>query len=84
MGFKVSDTSYFMVCNGEKTPDRFDANMAFTISLIDYLTNTKWIDDKIKETKNTLDSQNIPNRNPYCENCAYIEQGSELIKDIIT
>jgi len=79
MGFKVSDTSYFMVCNGEKTPNRFDAKMDFTITLIDYATNTNWIEDKIKEMKNILDSQNVPKRNPCCENCAYIEQGGKLI-----
>jgi len=51
MGFTVSDTTYFMVCNGEKTPDRFDAKMDFTITLVDYDANTGWIEDKIKEMK---------------------------------
>ena len=78
MGFTVSDTTYFMVCNGEKTPERFDAKMDFTITLVDYDANTVWIEGKIKEMKETLDSNETPERNPYCENCAYLEQGAKL------
>ena len=26
----------------------------------------------------TLDSKETPERNPYCENCAYLEQGSKF------
>ena len=78
MGFAVSDTTYFMVCNGEKTPERFDAKMDFTITLVDYEASTNWIEDKITEMKETLESIEIPKRNPYCENCAYLEQGAKL------
>tara|TARA_Y100000590_G_scaffold378430_1_gene445361 strand:+ start:208 stop:1008 length:801 start_codon:yes stop_codon:yes gene_type:complete len=78
MGFTVSDTTYFMVCNGEKTPERFDAKMDFTITLVDYEANTNWIEDKITEMKETLESKEMPKRNPYCENCAYLEQGAKL------
>ena len=28
--------------------------------------------------KETLDSNETPKRNPYCENCAYLEQGAKL------
>ena len=79
MGFDVANTSYFMVCNGEKTGDRFDAKMDFTITLIDYETNVSWIPDKITNMKAVLDSNTLPDRNPNCENCAYLEQGSKLI-----
>jgi hypothetical protein len=78
MDFIVSDTTYFMVCNGEKTPERFDAKMDFIITLVDYEANTGWIEDKIKEMKETLESTKTPGRNPYCENCAYLEQGSKF------
>ena len=78
MGFKVADISYFMVCNGEKSPDRFDAKMDFAITLVDYETNTNWIKEKILEMKSVLDSTDAPNRNPYCENCAYIEQAAKM------
>ena len=79
MGFNVANTSYFMVCNGEKTGDRFDAKMDFIITLIDYETNVSWIPGKIANMKSVLDSNTLPVRNPNCENCAYLEQGSKLI-----
>ena len=36
-----------MVCNGVKTKDKFDANMKFDITLIDYETDTSWVESKI-------------------------------------
>ena len=78
MGFSVSDTAYFMVCNGEKTPDRFDANMQFVVKLVDYKVDTSWVGPKIKEMKQVMDSKDIPETNPHCENCAYTQQAEKL------
>ena len=78
MGFEVSNTTYFMVCNGIKTKDNFNAKMDFDITLVDYESNTNWIEKKIIEMKATLESNETPQRNPYCENCAYLEQGARL------
>ena len=41
--------------------------------------NPNWIDNEIVNLKETLESNNVPERNPYCENCAYIEEGSRFI-----
>ena len=81
MGFDVSNTTYFMVCNGIKTVDKFDAKINFDISLIDYDVDVSWIQPKIGEMKNVLDNENIPSQNPYCEHCAYLEEGSKLINE---
>ena len=78
MGFDVNDDTYFMVCNGEKTPDAFNNQLIFTSKLIKYKTNVEWISGEIKSMKALLDSKEVPGRNPYCENCAYIEQGNKL------
>ena len=78
MGYRVSDTAYFMVCNGEKTPDRFDANMQFIVKLVDYQVDISWVGPKIKEMKQVMDSKDIPETNPHCENCAYILQAEKL------
>ena len=79
MGFGVSDTAYFMVCNGEKTPSQFDANMKFSIKLIDYQVDTSWVGSKIKEMKRLMDGLVMPEINTYCENCAYIFQANNLL-----
>lgn len=73
MGFKVSDTTYFMVCNGDKNYDKFDARINFTITLIPYLSNASWIPNKIKEMKLVLDSKDTPKHNIDCEKCIYLE-----------
>ena len=78
MGFKVSDISYFMVCNGIKSADSFNAKMNFDISLIDYKVEIDWVKEKILEMKKTMDSNQIPEKTPHCENCAYLEQGSHF------
>ena len=78
MNFKVSSTSYFMVCNGVKTKDKFDANMEFDITLVDYETDTSWVESKINEMKKILDSKEIPGYTPHCENCAYMRTGKQF------
>jgi hypothetical protein len=58
---------------------KFDATMNFSITLIDYDTDTSWISEKITKMKSVLDSNILPDRNPNCEHCAYLEQGAKLI-----
>ena len=65
-----------MVCNGVKTKDKFNSNMEFDITLVDYETDTSWVQNKINDMKLTLDSNIIPEITPHCENCAYINKGS--------
>ena len=40
MNFKVSDLSYFYVCNGLKTNDKFNNKIDFTTTLIPYRVDT--------------------------------------------
>jgi len=79
MNFKVSDTTYFLVCNAIKTPDKFDAKLNFDLTLIPYKTNTSWIEEKIIEMKKTLDSDYVPELNKYCESCMYLDAGKNFI-----
>ena len=59
MGFKVSDTSYFYVCNGEKSFDNFEGKLNFTITLVPYVTDTSWVQDNINDMKKTLELDNV-------------------------
>ena len=72
MNFKVSDTTYFMVCNGEKSFDKFDNKINFTTTLVPYKANSKWIPAKIKEMKEVLDQEVIPEINNECEKSIYL------------
>ena len=78
MGFDVSGKGYFLVCNADKTLDNFNNSLQFDTHLIEYEVQTSWIPSKIAEMKKLLDTKKTPHRNPYCENCAYIEAANNL------
>ena len=58
MNFKVSDRTFFYVCNGEKKNNKFDNKIDFKTSLIPYRVNTDWIEEKLIEMKNVLNLMN--------------------------
>jgi len=79
MDFKVSDTAYFYVCNGEKSYEKFDDKLNFTTTLVPYKTDTSWIDGQIIEMKKILDSESVPEINKSCEKCMYLSAGKDFI-----
>ena len=79
MNFNVSDTAYFYVCNGDKNYKKFDGALNFTTTLVPYQTDTSWIDQKIIEMKQTLDSETVPEINKSCEKCMYLSAGKDFI-----
>ena len=78
MNFKVSNITYFMVCNGEKTYDKFDNKINFTTTLVAYDADTSWIPNKIKEMKSILESETIPDYNEECESCIYLASEKQI------
>jgi len=79
MNFNVSNTAYFYVCNGDRNYANFNGKLNFTITLVPYQTNTSWIDKKIIEMKQTLESESIPEINKSCEKCMHLYAGKDLI-----
>ena len=79
MDFKVSDTTYFMVCNGEKTNDFFENRIDFKTVLVPYKSDPSWIPDKIIDMKKTLDSKDVPEYNVNCESCAYLYCSKKIV-----
>ena len=78
MKFDVSDRSYFLVCNGEKTTSKFDKKIEFTTTLIPYDTDTSWVSPKIVEMKKTLENSKTPEYNINCENCIYLASSKTI------
>tara|TARA_B100000963_G_scaffold349707_1_gene359072 strand:+ start:543 stop:1313 length:771 start_codon:yes stop_codon:yes gene_type:complete len=78
MNFKVSDRTFFYVCNGEKTNDKFNNKIDFKTSLIPYRVNTSWIEDKLIEMKNVLNLDVPPEIEKTCEKCAYLKGGKDF------
>ena len=69
-GFKVSDISYFYVANCRKDLKGFNSKLVFDEILVPYKPRTHWIEDKIDEMIDVLNSKNLPPFNPFCQNCA--------------
>lgn len=73
-GFTVFDTAYFVYCNAKTDVDEFDKKLTFDIKLIPYEGTTSWIDDKIMEIYNCLQSDDAPVSGENCEYCKYFEK----------
>ena len=78
MNFNVSDISYFYVCNGEKTNNKFENKIDFKTTLIPYLVDTSWIDGKLVEMKEVLNLDSPPGIEKTCEKCAYLNGGKDF------
>ncbi len=72
-GFKVSDTAYFVYANGRSDKEAFDGKLEFDIKVIPYKGSDSWIENTIKEIKQCLDSEEIPQMGPGCDYCRYRE-----------
>jgi RecB family exonuclease len=80
-GFKVSDTGYFVYCNGKTDREAFDGKLEFDVKVIPYTGKTDWIEDIIFEIKKCLDSDEIPEADPDCDYCSYRAAAKEVEKN---
>jgi CRISPR/Cas system-associated exonuclease Cas4 (RecB family) len=80
--FKVSDTAYFVYCNGRQNSPSFDAKLEFDIKLIPYTGNDGWVEPAIKKMKSCLEGDMPPIGTAAmggdCEHCAYARSRTEL------
>lgn len=70
-GFRVSDTGYFVYCNGNADKEAFDGKLEFDIKLIPYTGNTDWVEGTIKKAIECLKSDDIPECGSDCDFCKY-------------
>lgn len=78
--FKVSDTGYFVYCNGKRDREAFDGKLEFDVKLIPYTGQDLWVEKTLEEMKKCLDSEEIPRANPNCEYCSYINSANTAAK----
>jgi len=72
-GYKVSDTGYFVYCNGNTDREAFDAKLEFDITLIAYKGNDSWVEKAIINAQKCLNGEKIPKADPDCDYCNYVE-----------
>ena len=77
-GHKVSNTGYFVYCNGIADAKAFDQKLEFRVSLIPYEGNDSWIEKTIADIHQCLNSDTIPNAGPTCDYCSYIEAVNKI------
>ena len=72
-GYKVSDTGYFVYCNGKADRKAFDHKLEFDVTLISYKGNGNWIEKTIFDIHKCLNSDKIPKADSDCDYCSYVE-----------
>ena len=77
-GFKVSDTGYFVYCNGMTDKEAFDSKLEFDVTLIPYTGDDKWVDKAIIDSHKCLNSKKIPKADKDCDYCNYINGVKEI------
>ena len=77
--FKVSPTGYFVYVNGKTDREAFDGKLEFDVHIIPYTGDTSWIEPKLKEIKEVLDSENQPDANKDCDYCSYRDAVASLV-----
>ncbi|MBI2038208.1 MAG: PD-(D/E)XK nuclease family protein [Candidatus Magasanikbacteria bacterium] len=71
-GYKVSDTGYFVYCNGQTDRKAFDGKLEFDVTLISYKGNDSWVEKAIKDAHKCLNSDKIPKSGSECDYCSYV------------
>jgi hypothetical protein len=69
--FKVSNTGYFVYCNGKTDGEKFDAKLEFDIKIIPYVGDDSWIEKTITDAYECLKSNSIPESSVTCDYCNY-------------
>jgi len=78
-GFTVSDTGYFVYCNGDAARGQFTGTLKFKVSLLPYVGNDTWIENTLLDIKVCLMNDTLPASSSSCDYCAYLDAASEHI-----
>ena len=82
-GFKVSDTGYFVYCNGNTDKEAFDGKLEFDIKIIPYTGSDDWIEKTIFEIRKCLMNPNVPKMDEDCDYCRYVEVAKNYNKQTL-
>ncbi len=80
-GFPVTDTGYFVYCNGKRDREAFDGRLEFDIKLIPYKGSDGWIEEALGEIRSCLERDILPESSLACEYCLYTNAVSDTLSD---
>jgi hypothetical protein len=80
--FKIYPKAFLVIYNAIKERNEFGKEMPFERVLVEYKyeKSVDDIEDIVQRMKKIMDDKKIPEQNSCCQNCAYIVEGSKLIK----
>lgn len=70
-GFNVSNTGYFVYCNGDTNKEDFTGTLQFKVSLIPYEGDDSWVEDTLLAIKTCLTKNVLPEPSIDCDYCSY-------------
>lgn len=79
--YEVSDTGYFVYCNGKKDAQAFDGKLEFSIKLIPYIGDSSWVEEVLYRIKDCLNSDTLPKYTANCEWCTYQQKSQKLLTE---
>ncbi|MCX7124255.1 MAG: PD-(D/E)XK nuclease family protein [Gammaproteobacteria bacterium] len=79
-GFSVSNTAYFVYCNGRTDVDSFDKKLFFSISVLPYEGSSDWVEPIIYKAHGCLCADEIPAHGTECDFCQYILASADVIQ----
>ena len=78
-GYTVSDTGYFVYCNGQTDRKAFDGKLEFDVTLISYKGDDSWVSGTITNAHAFLNSERIPASGKTCDYCDYVRAVNERV-----
>lgn len=76
-GLKVSNTGYFVYCNGRTDLEAFDGKLEFDIKVIPYTGDDSWLEETLAKLHDCLNQNKPPASNPSCDYCSYYNKRAE-------
>lgn len=77
-GFEVSDTAYFIYCNGIRDREAFNQRLEFDIAVIPYTGADAWVEPALQAAHACLQGAVPPDPAPDCDQCRYNQVMLEL------
>ena len=70
----IRDSGYFVYCNGISEKDEFNNILEFKTKLIPYKGNDSWVEPTLRDLKETLLRDKVPESDNKCSYCSYVKK----------
>ena len=79
-GHSVSNTGYFVYCNGITNKEEFNSLLEFDINVIPYEGDSSWVEDTVVKLHSCLNAEDVPDGTEGCDYCGYLAAVNEVIE----